>query len=40
VRDYLDSISWDRNPPPPDLPKEIIEKTSQKYFDALDQLTG
>ncbi len=40
VRDYLDSISWDRNPPPPDLPKDIIEKTSQKYFDALDQLTG
>ena len=35
VRDYLDSISWDHHPPAPQLPSDIIEKTSQKYFEAL-----
>ncbi len=35
VRDYLDSISWDHLPPAPPLPSDIIEKTSQKYFEAL-----
>ena len=36
VRDYLDSISWDHLPPAPSLPSDIIEKTSQKYIEALD----
>ncbi len=31
VRDYLDSIGWDRNPPAPALPPEVAEKTSEKY---------
>lgn len=35
VRDYLDSISWDHLPPAPPLPSDIIEKTSEKYFEAL-----
>jgi phosphoribosylaminoimidazole-succinocarboxamide synthase len=40
VRDYLDSINWKRQPPAPHLPEEIIQKTSQKYFEALDRLAG
>jgi len=40
VRDYLDSISWDRKEPAPQLPKEIIHKTSLKYFHALERLAG
>lgn len=39
VRDYLDSIQWDRQPPAPHLPKEIIQKTSDKYFEAMSRLT-
>ena len=40
VRDYLDSVSWDRKPPAPNLPEEVIRKTSQKYFQALEGLVG
>lgn len=40
VRDYLISINWDQKPPAPELPKEIIEKTSQKYLEALERLTN
>lgn len=40
VRDYLDSISWDRRPPAPRLPQDVIHKTSQKYREALSRLTG
>ena len=40
VRDYLISINWDKRPPPPDLPPEIIEKTSQKYLEALKRIVG
>jgi len=40
VRDYLSSIDWDKNPPAPKLPEEVIEKTRQKYLEALNQLTG
>lgn len=39
VRDYLESINWDKNPPAPNLPKEIIEKTSLKYIEAYKRLT-
>src|SRR5436190_9082504 len=35
VRDYLETIEWDKAPPAPHLPAEIIEKTSQKYREAL-----
>lgn len=38
VRDYLSSIGWDKSPPAPDLPPEIIEKTSEKYLEALAKL--
>jgi phosphoribosylaminoimidazole-succinocarboxamide synthase len=40
IRDYLDSIRWDRTPPPPPLPEEVIEKTSRRYEDALAGITG
>lgn len=40
VRDYLMDIKWDKNPPAPELPKEIIEKTSQKYIEAYQRITG
>ena len=40
VRDYLESTDWDKTPPPPPLPPEVIEKTSQKYRDAYRLLTG
>lgn len=40
VRDYLEGLSWDKEPPAPELPAEIIEKTSQKYLEAYRKLTG
>ena len=40
VRDYLLSTSWDRTSEPPALPPDIIEKTSQKYFEIYKLLTG
>ncbi len=38
VRDYLLSIDWDRNSPPPELPPDIVEKTLQRYEEALKRL--
>lgn len=40
VRDYLESISWDKKPPGPELPADIIEKTRQRYLEALRRLTS
>ena len=40
VRDYLLSINWNKQPPAPDLPTEVILTTSQKYLEALEKLTG
>lgn len=40
VRDYLESSGWDKNPPAPALPREIIEKTSSKYLESYKKLTG
>jgi len=39
VRDYLDSIGWNRRPPAPNLPEEVIQKTSLKYREALERIT-
>jgi phosphoribosylaminoimidazole-succinocarboxamide synthase len=38
VRDYLNSIDWDKKPPAPQLPPEIVQKTSRKYQEALKRL--
>jgi len=40
VRDYLEKIKFNKRPPAPVLPEEVIEKTSEKYLDALEKLTG
>jgi len=40
VRDYLETLNWDKQAPPPPLPPEIVNKTSEKYQEALFQLTG
>jgi phosphoribosylaminoimidazole-succinocarboxamide synthase len=40
VRDYLESVDWNKQPPAPHLPDEVVEKTAQKYQDALVRLTG
>ncbi|MBL0333482.1 MAG: phosphoribosylaminoimidazolesuccinocarboxamide synthase [Chlorobiota bacterium] len=37
LRNYLESISWDKNPPPPPLPDYIINGTQKKYFEALNK---
>ncbi len=39
VRDWLESTSWDKNSPPPELPAEVVERTRQKYQEALEKLT-
>lgn len=40
VRDYLESLPWDKQPPPPPLPAEVVERTSEKYREAYRLLTG
>jgi len=40
VRDYLESIKWNKQPPVPSLPAEVIEKTRAKYLEAFRRLTG
>ena len=40
LRDYLETLDWDKTPPGPDLPAKILEKTAAKYREALTRLTG
>ncbi len=40
VRDYLETLDWDKTPPAPRLPEDVIEKTSAKYREAFRRLTG
>lgn len=40
VRDYLETLNWDKNPPAPKLPMEVINKTSDKYLQAFKIITG
>lgn len=39
VRDYLDTLDWDKTAPGPDLPANVLEKTAEKYREALERLT-
>jgi phosphoribosylaminoimidazole-succinocarboxamide synthase len=39
VRDWLESTTWDKNSPPPELPPEVVEKTRAKYVEAYERLT-
>jgi phosphoribosylaminoimidazole-succinocarboxamide synthase len=40
VRDWLDASGWDHNPPPPDLPADVVSGTSEKYIEAYEKITG
>ncbi len=40
VRDYLETLDWDKTPPGPKLPEDVVAKTSAKYLDAYERLTG
>jgi len=40
VRDYLETLDWDKTPPAPSLPQDVIAKTSAKYVEAFERLTG
>jgi phosphoribosylaminoimidazole-succinocarboxamide synthase len=40
VRDYLETLDWDKSPPAPALPSEVVAKTEAKYLEAYERLTG
>jgi phosphoribosylaminoimidazole-succinocarboxamide synthase len=40
VRDWLESIHWNKAPPAPDLPEDVAQRTSDKYLEAFEKLTG
>jgi phosphoribosylaminoimidazole-succinocarboxamide synthase len=40
LRDYLNGLDWPKTPPPPRLPKDVIDKTRERYLEALEKLTG
>ena len=40
VRDYLDGLDWDKQPPAPPLPAEVVDTTSARYIDAYERITG
>ena len=40
VRDYLETLAWDKQPPAPALPADVVSRTSEKYQEAYYKLTG
>ncbi|MCI0745960.1 MAG: phosphoribosylaminoimidazolesuccinocarboxamide synthase [Verrucomicrobia subdivision 3 bacterium] len=40
VRDYLETLAWNKTPPAPPLPPDVVQKTQEKYFEAYTRLTG
>jgi phosphoribosylaminoimidazole-succinocarboxamide synthase len=40
VRDWLETTTWDKNSKPPELPADVVEKTRQKYLEAVERVTG
>src|SRR5262249_34534561 len=40
VRDWLETTSWDKNSPPPELPADVVERTREKYLEAYERVTG
>lgn len=40
LRDYLETLNWNKSPPPPAIPKNVVENLSNKYLDAYSRITG
>jgi len=40
VRDYLETVAWNKQPPAPMLPPEVVARTTAKYLEAYQRLTG
>jgi phosphoribosylaminoimidazole-succinocarboxamide synthase len=40
VRDYLETLDWNKTPPPPALPREVVDATSTRYVEAYERITG
>ena len=40
VRDWLDASGWDHNPPPPDLPQEVVDASRSRYIEAYERVSG
>jgi phosphoribosylaminoimidazole-succinocarboxamide synthase len=40
VRDYLEGIRWNKQPPVPSLPDDVVQRTRDKYLEAFRRLTG
>lgn len=40
VRDYLETLDWDKTPPGPELPTDVVAKTREKYLEAFQRITG
>jgi phosphoribosylaminoimidazole-succinocarboxamide synthase len=40
VRDYLNTLDWDKTPPPPPLPAEVVDAASQRYVEAYERISG
>lgn len=40
VRDYLESLGWDKSPPAPELPQDVVDRTRSKYIEAFERITG
>jgi len=40
VRDYLETLDWDKTPPAPPLPEPVVQRTREKYLEAFRLLTG
>lgn len=40
LRDYLESLGWDKTPPPPPLPPDVVDATRARYVDAYERVTG
>jgi len=40
LRDYLNGLDWPKEPPPPKLPPEVINKTRERYIEALERISG
>jgi phosphoribosylaminoimidazole-succinocarboxamide synthase len=40
VRDYLEAMAWDKRPPAPELPEEVVANTSRRYLEIFEKITG